>query len=397
MTNMKYLIGLILIALPSYLIRFSVLGIPTTVLEISIYILAISYLFLVAGRNARWYLPDRSWLYPIALFIAGALIGALISPDKRLSLGQFKAFIFDPLLFVLVLYSALRSKIIDQNWIPKCLIWGGVLVSALVWVMPADPEGRSLSVFNFEVSPNANYLSLFLAPIFVLAVSNLKTKFLFSKIATFENVAVLFIALALLTSESRGGLLGVSLGLLYLFYRRIKQPRLKTTAIAIACVLVAAIGYLSRPDLLATPDSGRVATSNNIRYEIWTTTAEIITPKGPFWGRNSQNFVLGVGLGNYQNYFTNLTKNRVNYPEFIAPRALTPHNIFLAMWVNGGILMLAGFVWLIFLVLRRSGFIAAQAALVALIGHGLVDTPYFKNDLAILFWLLIALCLFEND
>ncbi len=32
-----------------------------------------------------------------------------------------------------------------------------------------------------------------------------------------------------------------------------------------------------------------------------------------------------------------------------------------------------------------------MAAMVVIVIHGLVDTPYFKNDLAILFWLIIGL------
>lgn len=34
---------------------------------------------------------------------------------------------------------------------------------------------------------------------------------------------------------------------------------------------------------------------------------------------------------------------------------------------------------------------AALASMAALLVHGLVDVPYFKNDLAVLFWILISL------
>ena len=32
-----------------------------------------------------------------------------------------------------------------------------------------------------------------------------------------------------------------------------------------------------------------------------------------------------------------------------------------------------------------------MASMIALLVHGLVDVPYFKNDLAVLFWLLIGM------
>jgi hypothetical protein len=33
----------------------------------------------------------------------------------------------------------------------------------------------------------------------------------------------------------------------------------------------------------------------------------------------------------------------------------------------------------------------ALPVIIAILVHGLVDVPYFKNDLAVLFWMLIAL------
>ena len=37
-----------------------------------------------------------------------------------------------------------------------------------------------------------------------------------------------------------------------------------------------------------------------------------------------------------------------------------------------------------------------MAALSAILIHGLVDTPYFKNDLSIIFWVLIALLIIQT-
>ena len=34
--------------------------------------------------------------------------------------------------------------------------------------------------------------------------------------------------------------------------------------------------------------------------------------------------------------------------------------------------------------------------MVVLLVHGLVDTPYFKNDLSVLFWLIIGLGIIED-
>lgn len=371
----KYLIGLIILALPSYLVRFSIFGIPMTILEIAIYLVFTFYFLLFIFRKAKFYLPDRRWLWPIGLFIMGALLGVLISPDKRLAFGQFKGFIFDPMLFGWIVYSALSEKIISHKFVLNSLVFGGLMAAFSAALPLVDASGRRLGIFGFEPMASANYLALFLAPIFILAVGEPRKTII-------HRLAALFMIFAIFATASRGAFFGILLGLWWLFSSRLK-PLLR---FAVPVVIAVALIFWTKPDLSAPPASGRISTSNNIRYEIWKTTAEIIT-------ENSRNFLFGVGLGNYQNYFTELTKDRVNYPEFIAPRALTPHNLFLAWWTNGGLLMLISGVWLAVLVFKKPGFLPGQAAFVALLGHGLVDAPYFKNDLAMLFWLLIVLVL----
>lgn len=82
-----------------------------------------------------------------------------------------------------------------------------------------------------------------------------------------------------------------------------------------------------------------------------------------------------------------------------------PHNILLNFWTELGFLGALLFAWIIGkylfiglrLALNRTAggerFIAISliAAMVAVVVHGLVDVPYFKNDLSALFWLLAAM------
>ena len=78
---------------------------------------------------------------------------------------------------------------------------------------------------------------------------------------------------------------------------------------------------------------------------------------------------------------------------------LHPHNIFLAFWLNMGLAGLIAFVWLCGKALlwlteedTKERPLAALMVVVILV-HGLFDTPYFKNDLAFQFWLLMAILL----
>ncbi|MCA9389730.1 MAG: hypothetical protein KC585_03955, partial [Candidatus Magasanikbacteria bacterium] len=67
-----------------------------------------------------------------------------------------------------------------------------------------------------------------------------------------------------------------------------------------------------------------------------------------------------------------------------------PHNIILNFWVETGLAGLLAFFWIVFAWLKKKE--AMLLPLVALLIHGLVDVPYFKNDLAIVFFLVLALC-----
>jgi O-antigen ligase len=87
-----------------------------------------------------------------------------------------------------------------------------------------------------------------------------------------------------------------------------------------------------------------------------------------------------------------------------------PHNIFLNFWVELGLAGMILFIWIVgkFLYIglkniftyrlgrnlkskNRYFVLGLVCAMMVIVVHGLVDVPYFKNDLAVLFWLLVAM------
>jgi putative inorganic carbon (HCO3(-)) transporter len=384
--------------LPAYLFRFSTLGIPTTALEI---LIVLSFLATVLATRSKWKFPPRPFLIAIGLFVLSALVATAIAPDKRVALGILKAWIVDPILFAWSTYQFAGEQKFVRALI-SVMVASGVLVSlsAIYQRLTSDltADGRALGIYGYFPRENAspNFLALYVAPIatlaFAMALSALKTM---RRASAVLFVAFLGMLSGILFSESRGGLIGIAAGsfiaLLIYFREWIHARGWAKVVVALGIVASLALGWqIAKPNFALSPvEGGRVTSSNNLRWEIWKTTGEILKDK----------WALGVGLGNYQDYFTEFTKDRANYPEFIAPLALTPHNLFLAVWVNVGFVGLLSFLWLIWLSLRRvlinahtpSLTLILLAALAAILVHGLVDTPYFKNDLSVLFWIVVVL------
>jgi len=107
--------------------------------------------------------------------------------------------------------------------------------------------------------------------------------------------------------------------------------------------------------------------------------------------------VLGAGLMGFREWYgafkPGLKDDILNYP----------HNIFLNFWLESGLFGLLAILGMLVWIVNRSkkmigwgqGYgqftVIILAALTSLVVHGLVDAPFFKNDLAILFWYLLSL------
>ena len=386
---MSYLISLILLFLPAYLIRFSIGVIPTTLLEFLIY-----FVFLIGLWQAKKIgfrkIPLKIYL-PTSFLIISLIISSIIAPDKLVALGILKGFFIDPLLVFWLVW-----QFVQREDLPK-LFWGligsgtfvGVHTIILKIFGQVSADGRVIGIFGY--SPN--YLSLFLAPIAVLLTTynlQLTTKKNY-KLLVVSCLLLVISILAIYFSGSRGGFLAILGGsgifLLANYWSWISKSF--SAKIIIAIIILASL-YTSwtyfQPDFSVSPETGgRIATSNNLRWQIWQTSIEL--------GKNQPLF--GVGLGNFQTAFGELTKNRANFPEYITPMALTPHNIFLMFWLETGILGLIAFLWLLAIFfrqalknldLRYNPIILGVMSSIIL--YGLIEASIWKNDLSIIFWVI---------
>ena len=110
---------------------------------------------------------------------------------------------------------------------------------------------------------------------------------------------------------------------------------------------------------------------------------------------------LGIGLDQFGVYHDPASGLSLIDPALIGTSeqfAAHPHNLLLDIWLRLGPLGLAAFGWLLWRSLRATLrrptsalALGVAAATVAALAHGVVDNFYFVSDLAIVFWLLIAL------
>jgi len=105
------------------------------------------------------------------------------------------------------------------------------------------------------------------------------------------------------------------------------------------------------------------------------------------WGLINEEPLTGIGPGLFQaEYQTRGRENLGHVPmEWNIPH---PHNIFFAFWLNAGLIGLLVIIAL--LILAHFPFTYPLIALWGIFIHGLFDTPFWKNDLAMIFWLIMA-------
>lgn len=364
-------IYLVILGLPLYLVRFRLFGLPTNLLEIIIYILFLGW-FLFLRQVDKPIVPRNYW-WPLALILTGLTLATIFSINLRVSAGIWKGWFIDPFLFLVVLTATLKkAKAIKGAW--ETLFLSGLLVAiiSLVYLVlgKLGPSGRLQAFFN---SPN--YLAIFLSPALIWGVLRLKEDEGIKRLV--RVIALLVLLVVILLTQSYGAWLGLLIVIatsviIFLF----KNGRKKEALLALGLTLLIIITLLSLK--IAINNQGRI--SVEARLLIWQESFKLLKTK----------FLIGIGPGTFDSYF-------LPYPEWQVPQ---PHNLYLAFALQTGLLGLVGFIWLLFAFFKdcfrkikkanQSIQLSLMLIMVYFLAHGLVDTTYWKNDLALIFWLTIG-------
>ena len=395
---MQYIIAITLLLAPTYVIRFHFFGFPTNMLMVWIALVWILFAYWIYNNHVvRKFFQfslnvDRKLRWLVGMFFLAGVLSLFVGGVTQGKVGQFVVLFVQPIsLFFItrfVFASLSRSKELVLYAAFLFVAIAGVLaviqytsllgLPEIFWGNSNEPK-RAVSLFS-----HPNFYALFVAPLLAFLSSSVVAPFLVKdkgfRIKDFWYVCSWLLgAVGLLLSMSRGGWLGLAVAatvyVLALGNRRLLKVGLVT-------IIVMAIAIFSVPNFryrVLLPFHGEK--SSVARFSLWRTGSKMI----------QDNPVLGKGLLGFSNnwYGYNTDPGLEHYPA--------PHNIVLNFWVDTGILGLVSFFGICLVLLargfhKRSSLFAFGVALfvVALSVHGLVDNPYFKNDLAMLVWLVAA-------
>ncbi len=374
---------------PAYVLRWHYGPIPTTLLETAI--LATVLAFAVETWRGHDALVWRTaFTVPALVFILAGAISVVVAPSRIAGLGLFRAYLIEPIAFAFLL-----MHVVTTSRRALLILAGFAVAGVVVGVANAVVVLEALRAHTYDVTQTppvviyttANALALFLGPLIAVAAS----LFLHAtgRAVRIGSGAFLLVAVpSMILSFSRGGYLAmaaVAVGLALSHRRRIWLLA-GTVAAGILLALIPPIFHrisVEFQNVGGTTFFGRAG-----RLELWSATLQMLRHYSVF----------GAGLSGFADRVAPYWN--ANHPE----RFIDPHNIVLNFWVETGVLGVIAFAWLLVVAFRaswqgwKSGetdwrpiFLGVLLALVAIVVHGLVDVPYFKNDLSLEFWALAGL------
>jgi len=382
-TNFRLAVGFFIILLPTYLIRFQIGPLPTTLLEIIFLALFLTWLIKYVKNDIKniisFLIPHSSFLIPLIIFFLSSIIAIFISGDLISALGIWRAYFLEPILLFLILLG--RRSQLSFDWLTQFLVFASVPISVYavlqrIFNFGLDQNGRVLSFFS---SPNA--VALFLLPLVFLNIYLIWQNKKFFSVYTYSFILILNLVAIFLTN-SQGAWIGLGAGMVVLLFLIGYK---KASILLVSAGLLMAIFVPNIRLAVLFQDQ-----ASNHRLILWNQSWNYLK-QSPY------NFVFGSGLRQFYNKIQKPT-----HDWSVIYRQIYPHNIFLNFWTEIGLLGLLSFVVLYFYLLstsfkiRKSNYIIGAvfiSLLIAIFVHGLVDVPYFKNDLSFLWWIIIFLIL----
>ena len=258
-----------------------------------------------------------------------------------------------------------------------------------------DPTQENTHTRVYSTLGNPNLLAGILILIFPLGITFfVKSKKNLSRI--FYLIALITILLCTIFTGSRGGYIGliveIFLGIVVLFLYFLQKVKIKNkilitflSLISLLCLIfIIVFLFPVIVERISTIFTFREHSSNNYRINVWLSCLEMF----------KQNWLLGIGPGNNTFFLAYGLYMKSGFD------ALAAYNVFLEIGLETGILGLLTFAFMLvvsFLKLHRLFWekdelssLGIFISLAGVISHGIFDTVFFRPQIFILFWFLIA-------
>jgi putative inorganic carbon (HCO3(-)) transporter len=347
----------------------------------------------------------------VLLYWAIATVATAMSPVKTAALTGWVKLTLYLMLF------ALLARVLRSPRIRSLLIGIYLHISLIVsvyglrqwffgapalatWTDPTSSMAGVTRVYSYLENPNL--LAAYVIPATIFSVgaifvwSGLLPKLLAVTMTVVNSFCLLF-------TWSRGGWIGLSIAsfvllLMLVYWWSPKLPpagrKWALPGVFGATVTVLLLAFLfvePLRDRIASMFVGRSDSSNNFRINVWQSVIEMIRDRP----------ILGIGPGNS-------AFNKI-YPLYMRPRfsALSAYSVWLETAVETGIIGLMAFFWLLVVTLNQGlqqlqqmrsqanlqGYwlMGAIAIIVGMLGHGVVDTVWYRPQINTLWWLVMAI------
>lgn len=439
--NLRLAVLLLPLFFPAYLLKFELAGIPFPLIEVLIFGTFLAWLLQSGWKFMKGKLSwkdlvepyKKSWWLAVLGILAAALLSVFITPQsvvmmdgntvfygRKVAMGILKSWIIVPVLmlalFSWVVKGAEDARMLLDGYAASAVFLSAWAVYQVLTGQYITPDARASGPFN-----SANYLALYIAPAFFYALVRLKeflilvrepwwkkilhffrhpadqrAKF-FSAVLWTVGTVILFFALFFTKSYAAFLALLTVFAVWFVFHARGWKSFPWKWVFWGAGLTVLVVAALIAADPVKWQQFFQLAerSSSGVRVEIYTIALRLI----------AENPLQGIGLGMFPAAYQ-LEGPRILGHDPYEWNMLHPHNVFLAFWLNLGLLGLSSFLWIVKDCFKNWRFvkICAQSDIntpgwfqgiglllfLIVLLHGLVDTPFFKNDLSLLFWLIVA-------
>lgn len=343
-------------------------GAPVYPQEIVIALLAVTVLAGLGGKVLKELRPlPRSLALFFLLLLLGLTIGAVVAPNLNDALGAIKSWFLFPIIAGLAVVAG--RDVLGKIRLLHPLVLG-IFAFAVIetlygfWAVLSG-GGRLAGTF---ISPNM--FAEAVVPIALIALY-------YSSKYRWLWILTIFLLAGVLFSQSIGGIVSLVAAGLWLLFSVQSRPNKIVLGGVVVIALVGAIAGYSR-------FSGDKANSLDSRKEIYT-VANALAVTNP---------VIGTGLRGFDERYKEELGEHFDEPlEWDVPE---PHNLFLAFWLDTSILGLVAMAGFVGVALRSGVRHPSDFALVAVLVHGLVDTPFFHIVLAPLLWIYVTMSVMER-